>query len=198
MVPHPPPETCCSCWGGRVRCCAVWAAETPGGMVRVPAEVAGAGCSYPVGAVLIYRPNCVPRPWRLTSSDVSPVGKFPAGRSVVLSISYPEHPSKSRRDDSRVSLSNSLGKSLRPRVSPLAPFRMKVEKCQNRNTAPGCSYTEGAEQTPRLGGGGGTRPLSQGRGLPCSRGDSQPGRGGESQGTAAIFAIRGSALTGLH
>lgn len=125
-------------------------AEIPGGTGRGPAAP---GCSSPLGAVLIYQPNCVHGPWRFASSDISPGVKFPAGKGAVLRISHPEHPRESRRDDSRVSLSNGPGKSLRPHAGPLAPLGSNWKSARTV-TQPQAALTE---QIPQAGGDGGTR-----------------------------------------
>lgn len=51
---------------------------------------------------------------------------------------------------------------------------MKVEKCQNCDTASGCADAE--EQTAQLGHPGGPWPASQGRGLPCEQGGQRSRR----------------------
>lgn len=99
-----------------------------------------------MGTFLVYRHSCVrgssPAQLRVLQ------GKSPPGKNVVLSISHPEHPSDNRRDDSRLSLSSGLGKSLQIFIRPLG-WRWKSAWTA---TAP-------AWNDPRRWGGTGTRRL---------------------------------------
>lgn len=54
-------------------------------------------------------------PSRLCALTSPSAGEIPAGKIPELSISHPEHPSDNKRDNSRLSLSRGLGKSLQIR-----------------------------------------------------------------------------------
>lgn len=78
---------------------------------------------------------------------ISPVGKFrPPGKKVLLSISHPKHPSKSRRDDSRVSRE----KPPTPR-QPFGSIRMKVGKAPEPRHGRGLRSHRRSGENPSAG-----------------------------------------------
>lgn len=172
--------------------CRVWCGAAPGaGLVpATPGAAAGAlgkpkgfktlcgeGSGNPLGwggqqqmRLLLSHGNvpCLPSQlcaWLLTRPAASPAGKIPPRKNVVLIVSHPEHPSDNRRDDSRLSLSSGLGKSLQIFLRPLG-WRWKSAWTA---TAP-------AWNDPRRCGGTGTRRLPHPGAVP-SRGEEAEAAG---------------------